>query len=252
MLSHSHADLRAPKTTFDLYIQNLRDGPCRQETKTTHCARPAQPILGGRYAYITNHYYMFTYSETFHICTLVDANKFGAAYLQKLGWSAGSGLGASGDGRTTHIKVHQKLDMLGIGAAHQRDPNGIAWKQNKDFENLLKRLNASGEDGEQIEVSKIDGFSKATETQEGTTAEATKREENKEPRKKRKREREGGRPEDENSSRNDNDSESEEVTKKKKKTTKKSKDKITTKIDSNPESLAVPEDSQSAPVVPRP
>jgi len=31
--------------------------------------------------------------------------------------------------------------MLGIGAAHQKGPNGIAWKQNKDFENLLKRLN---------------------------------------------------------------------------------------------------------------
>jgi len=31
--------------------------------------------------------------------------------------------------------------MLGIGAAHQKDSNGIAWKQNKDFENLLKRLN---------------------------------------------------------------------------------------------------------------
>jgi len=31
--------------------------------------------------------------------------------------------------------------MLGIGAGHQKDPNGIAWKQNKDFENLLRRLN---------------------------------------------------------------------------------------------------------------
>ncbi|CAA7261645.1 unnamed protein product [Cyclocybe aegerita] len=31
--------------------------------------------------------------------------------------------------------------MLGIGAAHQQDPNGFAWKQNKDFESLLKRLN---------------------------------------------------------------------------------------------------------------
>lgn len=33
--------------------------------------------------------------------------------------------------------------MLGIGAAQQKGPNGIAWKQNKDFENLLKRLNES-------------------------------------------------------------------------------------------------------------
>ena len=86
--------------------------------------------------------------------------------MQKLGWSAGTGLGASGDGRTTHIKVQQKLDMLGIGAAHQRDPNGLAWKQNKDFENLLRRLNAGGEGDVEVEMSKIDGFAKATEVKE--------------------------------------------------------------------------------------
>ncbi|KAG1734635.1 hypothetical protein EDB19DRAFT_1146197 [Suillus lakei] len=34
--------------------------------------------------------------------------------------------------------------MLGIGAAHQKDPHGIAWKQNKEFEALLQRLNAQG------------------------------------------------------------------------------------------------------------
>lgn len=101
-----------------------------------------------------------------------DANKFGAAYLQKLGWSAGSGLGASGEGRTTHIKVQQKLDMFGIGAAHQKDPNGIAWKQNKDFENLLKRLNGTNGDGEEEEgISKIDGFARAREVQEAEDVE---------------------------------------------------------------------------------
>jgi Pin2-interacting protein X1 len=31
--------------------------------------------------------------------------------------------------------------MMGIGAANVKDPNGIAWKQNKDFEALLRRLN---------------------------------------------------------------------------------------------------------------
>ena len=31
--------------------------------------------------------------------------------------------------------------MMGIGAANTKDPNGIAWKQNKDFEALLRRLN---------------------------------------------------------------------------------------------------------------
>lgn len=38
--------------------------------------------------------------------------------------------------------MSQKLDMLGIGMQHnQNDPNGIAWRQNRDFENLLQRLN---------------------------------------------------------------------------------------------------------------
>ncbi|KAG6889113.1 hypothetical protein C0995_003682 [Termitomyces sp. Mi166 len=70
-----------------------------------------------------------------------DAAKFGSNYLSKFGWDASKGLGVNGEGRTSHIKVTHKLDMLGIGAAHQKDPNGIAWKQNRDFENLLKRLN---------------------------------------------------------------------------------------------------------------
>ena len=43
--------------------------------------------------------------------------------------------------------------MLGIGAAHRLDPNGIAWKQNKDFENLLKRLN-----GDVVEGGVVEGF----------------------------------------------------------------------------------------------
>ena len=70
-----------------------------------------------------------------------DAARFGSNYLSKFGWDASKGLGAEGEGRTSHIKVSHKLDMLGIGAGQQRDPNGIAWKQNKDFESLLRRLN---------------------------------------------------------------------------------------------------------------
>ncbi|KAG1737864.1 uncharacterized protein EDB91DRAFT_472188 [Suillus paluster] len=71
-----------------------------------------------------------------------DAARFGQSYMSKLGWDPSKGLGASGDGMKSHLKVSQKLDMLGIGAAHQQDPHGIAWKQNKDFEALLQRLNA--------------------------------------------------------------------------------------------------------------
>jgi Pin2-interacting protein X1 len=53
--------------------------------------------------------------------------------------------------------------MLGIGAAHQKDPNGIAWKQNKDFENLLRRLNAANGEGEEVKTN-VSGFSRAVES----------------------------------------------------------------------------------------
>ncbi|EIN06701.1 hypothetical protein PUNSTDRAFT_115211 [Punctularia strigosozonata HHB-11173 SS5] len=91
-----------------------------------------------------------------------DAARFGQNYLSKFGWDASQGLGVSGEGRTSHIKVHQKLDMYGIGAAHQKDPNGIAWKQNKDFESLLRRLNGGEGDTETV-GTKLSGFSKAKE-----------------------------------------------------------------------------------------
>ncbi|KAI0061157.1 hypothetical protein BV25DRAFT_800432 [Artomyces pyxidatus] len=87
-----------------------------------------------------------------------NAAKFGQTYLSKFGWDSSQGLGVAGEGRTSAIKVDQKLDMLGIGMQHQRDANGIAWKQNRDFENLLKRLNEGRED---------EGpFRKATEAQD--------------------------------------------------------------------------------------
>ena len=53
--------------------------------------------------------------------------------------------------------------MLGIGAAHQKDPNGIAWKQNKEFESLLRRLNAGGPEDESP-ATKVDGFAKASQS----------------------------------------------------------------------------------------
>ncbi|KAK1229128.1 hypothetical protein PQX77_007798 [Marasmius sp. AFHP31] len=120
-----------------------------------------------------------------------DASKFGATYLAKFGWTSSQGLGVEGEGRTSHIKVSQKLDMLGIGAAQSKDPNGIAWKQNKDFENLLKRLNA---DNETSQVSDLEDESeKEAEQKEGKKEKKEKKkrkreeEEDKEKKKKRKK-----------------------------------------------------------------
>ena len=60
--------------------------------------------------------------------------------------------------------MHHKLDLLGIGAQHTEDPDGIAWRQNRDFENLLKRLNSSTDDPVEDGVNPpfIDGFRSAS------------------------------------------------------------------------------------------
>ena len=93
-----------------------------------------------------------------------DAGRFGQAYLAKFGWDGSKGLGVSGEGRTSAIKATQKLDMLGIGMRHQGGlEGGIAWRQNRDFEDLLRRLN----DGTMMETTDstelLDSFHKARE-----------------------------------------------------------------------------------------
>jgi len=89
----------------------------------------------------------------------------------------------------THIKVAQKLDMMGIGAAHQKDLNGVAWKQNRDYENLLKRLNEANGGEEEVQTeSGFDGFVRPEESagEEGGEKKKEKRKKEK-VKKKRKR-----------------------------------------------------------------
>lgn len=76
----------------------------------------------------------------------------------------------SGEGRTKALSVTQKLDMLGIGADHKNSAEGLAWKQNKDFESLLRRLNAgngSGDGEATDEPMKIDGFVRPSAPRDG-------------------------------------------------------------------------------------
>lgn len=75
--------------------------------------------------------------------------------------------------------------MLGIGAAQQKDPNGIAWKQNKDFESLLKRLNEAAA-AEETNTPSGEAKDKEGGVDEGETAS-----EKKEKKRKRKKDREG-------------------------------------------------------------
>ncbi|KAH9177805.1 hypothetical protein EDB89DRAFT_1934558, partial [Lactarius sanguifluus] len=123
-----------------------------------------------------------------------DASRFGQSYLEKFGWDASKGLGASGEGRTSAVKMSQKLDMLGIGMqCHQNDPDGIAWRQNRDFENLLQRLNegteatgpfheARGSSSSPIVEEEVDG---SHDADEGAVTDTTKRAKKKKRQKKR-------------------------------------------------------------------
>ncbi|KAF8588874.1 hypothetical protein K439DRAFT_540963 [Ramaria rubella] len=76
-----------------------------------------------------------------------DSSKFGAKYLQSLGWTSGTGLGAAGEGRISNLKIHQKLDLMGIGA-NRRGPgkDDTDWRGGREFEGLLARLNQAQED----------------------------------------------------------------------------------------------------------
>jgi Pin2-interacting protein X1 len=86
--------------------------------------------------------------------------------------------------------------MLGIGMQHhQNDPNGIAWRQNRDFENLLQRLNngteaigsfhkARGSSPSEEEEVSAEAVDSAHDPDEG--ADATKLEKKKKKQKKRK------------------------------------------------------------------
>jgi len=61
--------------------------------------------------------------------------------MQKMGWSAGKGMGKHEDGRTEHVKTYKKADTLGVGADKRTGDN---WLENTNaFDELLKGLNAA-------------------------------------------------------------------------------------------------------------
>ncbi|KAG8991327.1 hypothetical protein FRB90_001391 [Tulasnella sp. 427] len=112
-----------------------------------------------------------------------DASRFGQAYLAKFGWSSSDGLGANKDGRTNHIAIAQKLNMLGIGANRPDGPEAIAWKQNQDFESVLRRLNQESQSGSETPLER----SEATPTKEAAEASDKGDDEKKRKEEKRKR-----------------------------------------------------------------
>ncbi|KZT33044.1 hypothetical protein SISSUDRAFT_445893 [Sistotremastrum suecicum HHB10207 ss-3] len=70
-----------------------------------------------------------------------DAAKFGQSYLEKFGWQSGTGLGSNLEGMKTHLKVMQKLDLMGIGGNRKGGGVGDEGGQGREYEMLLRRLN---------------------------------------------------------------------------------------------------------------
>jgi hypothetical protein len=130
------ANYNGPRTVSTPFLSLFTElhGFVGQTSKAAHSKGPTKPWLGGRCA-----------SKSYGLLVIhqlsADAARFGQNYLSKLGWDPSKGLGIAGNGRTDHIKVIQKQDTLGIGVSRGRELDGTAWKQNTDFEDLLKRLN---------------------------------------------------------------------------------------------------------------
>jgi len=70
--------------------------------------------------------------------------------------------------------------MLGIGMQHQNDPNGLAWRQNRDFENVLRRLNDGTEATAMATTMATGPFHKARELETGDVGKADDEEEEEE------------------------------------------------------------------------
>ncbi|KAM3962168.1 PIN2/TERF1-interacting telomerase inhibitor 1 [Aphomia sociella] len=74
-----------------------------------------------------------------------DTNKFGQRMLEKMGWSAGKGLGANENGIVEHVIARYKNDDKGLGF---EDKNDQWTKHEDDFNALLANL-SNGDDNKE-------------------------------------------------------------------------------------------------------
>lgn len=85
-----------------------------------------------------------------------NENKFGQKLMEKMGWTAGKGLGTNEDGMTEHIKVRVKSDNRGVGYSKQEYDN--VWLDHQDdFDAVLAALNQSNSRPTPAVASKEDG-----------------------------------------------------------------------------------------------
>merc|ERR1712072_351901 len=66
--------------------------------------------------------------------------------MHKLGWQEGQGLGAKGQGITSHIKTKKKDDFMGVGRL-EADKKAVDWTiNNSTYDQILSKLRAAHED----------------------------------------------------------------------------------------------------------
>uniref|UniRef100_A0A146MD48 PIN2/TERF1-interacting telomerase inhibitor 1 n=1 Tax=Lygus hesperus TaxID=30085 RepID=A0A146MD48_LYGHE len=93
------------------------------------------------------------------IFDFVDQNKLGQKMLEKMGWSAGKGLGAKEQGRVDALRISHKVDVRGLGASRKKEQE--YWlQQQESFQSLLQSLN--GGNDQNVEVKSLEERSKTS------------------------------------------------------------------------------------------
>uniref|UniRef100_A0A0A9YRU4 PIN2/TERF1-interacting telomerase inhibitor 1 n=1 Tax=Lygus hesperus TaxID=30085 RepID=A0A0A9YRU4_LYGHE len=88
-----------------------------------------------------------------------DQNKLGQKMLEKMGWSAGKGLGAKEQGRVDALRISHKVDVRGLGASRKKEQE--YWlQQQESFQSLLQSLN--GGNDQNVEVKSLEERSKTS------------------------------------------------------------------------------------------
>ncbi|KAI8879396.1 G-patch-domain-containing protein [Backusella circina FSU 941] len=84
--------------------------------------------------------------------THIPASNIGYKLLQKMGWTAGKGLGSQGQGRVDPIRIELKDDSLGVGKAEELMSNHISSTAKRKAMEMEKQLDESLQQKEQRET----------------------------------------------------------------------------------------------------
>ena len=148
---------------FGVPIENLSqkrlDRSFRTQNKTEARCRPPQFSMGKQYVcsrsrrrpQATRRGFLFDQKNildrkyTLH----ADTSRFGQQYLEKLGWGDSLGCGPGRIGPRPHRAPLSRRNSTCIGGGARSGSSGdVSWTQNRDYEAMLRRLNAPPGNGE--------------------------------------------------------------------------------------------------------